>query len=154
MWKLWWAANFWNLGQWYKVQCKIARLPVCLFEVGLQNHPFKAWYFVKCKCPNSYFVHWTYCVQILSKLCFQSVYFFKDFEIVATITDKKRVNGHTYKVNIQQHFHFKKWIKLARAAHSHKKSKINLKTLVSTVLMHPQGYHGCHKMCQHLLNLN
>ena len=26
-------------------------------EICLQNHPYKAWYFVKCKCPNSYSVH-------------------------------------------------------------------------------------------------
>ena len=31
--------------------------PEELFEIGLQNNPYKAWYFVKCKCPNSYSVH-------------------------------------------------------------------------------------------------
>ena len=29
---------------------------VALFEIGLQNHRYKAWYFVKCVCPNSYTV--------------------------------------------------------------------------------------------------
>ena len=30
--------------------------PTELFEIYLQNHPCKVWYFVKCKCPNSYSV--------------------------------------------------------------------------------------------------
>ena len=30
--------------------------PLELFEICLQNHLYKAWYFVTCKCPNSYSV--------------------------------------------------------------------------------------------------
>ena len=32
--------------------------PVEFFEICLQNYPYKAWCFVKCKCPNSYSVLW------------------------------------------------------------------------------------------------
>ena len=31
--------------------------PVGWIEICLQNHPYKAWFFVKCNCPNSYSVH-------------------------------------------------------------------------------------------------
>ena len=35
---------------------------------------------------------------------YQWVYFFENFEIVAISTDKIFFNGHTYKVDIGQHF--------------------------------------------------
>ena len=32
--------------------CPVGRIEICL-----TNHPYKVWFFVKCKCPNSYSVH-------------------------------------------------------------------------------------------------
>ena len=50
--------------------------------------------------------HWTYLLQILSKLCFQRVAFSGNYEIVAISTDKTTIfNDLDYKADIGQHFH-------------------------------------------------
>ena len=50
--------------------------------------------------------HWTYLLQILSKLSFQRVAFSGNYEIVAISTDKTTIfNGLDYKADIGQHFH-------------------------------------------------
>ena len=77
--------------------------------------------------------HWTYLLQILSKLCFQRVAFSGNYEILAIITDKTTIfNDLDYKADIGQHFH--KSEKSARWHHCHKIIKTNLKTLVSLLL--------------------
>ena len=81
----------------------------------------------------SYPTHWTYLLQILSKLCFQRVAFSGNYEIVAISTDKTTIfNDLDYKADIGQHFH--KSEKSARWRHRHKIIKTNLKTLVSPLL--------------------
>ena len=70
--------------------------------------------------------HWTYWLQILSKLCFQRVAFFGNYEIVAISTDKNTVlNELNYKADIGQHFHkseksarFLKFMSLAQKGNS------------------------------------
>ena len=50
--------------------------------------------------------HWTYLLQILSKLCFQRVALSENYEIVAISTDKTTIfNDLAYKADIGQHFH-------------------------------------------------
>jgi hypothetical protein len=96
--------------------------------------------------------HWTYWLQILSKLCLQRVALSGNYEIVAICTDKNTFfNDLDYKANIGQHF--LKSEKSARRRHCHKIIKTNLKTLVSPLLMHPQGSQGCQKMRQDPLNM-
>ena len=52
--------------------------------------------------------HWTYLLQILSKLCFQRVDLSRNYEIVAISSDKKTFfNDFGYKADIGQHFHKK-----------------------------------------------
>ena len=52
--------------------------------------------------------HWTYLLQILSKLCFQRVDLSGNYEIVAMSTDKNTFfNDFGYKADIGQHFHKK-----------------------------------------------
>jgi hypothetical protein len=86
--------------------------------------------------------HWTYLLQILSKLCFQRVAFSENYEIVAISTDKTTIfNDLDYKADIGQHFH--KSEKSTRWRHCHKIIKTNLKTLVSPLLIRPQGSQGC-----------
>ena len=53
------------------------------------------------------------------------MYFFENFEIVAISTDKIFFNGHTYKVDIGQHFHKSKY-KFARVVPLSQKIKTNL----------------------------
>jgi hypothetical protein len=99
-----------------------------------------------------YVSHWTYWLQILSKLRFQRVALSGNYEIVAIRTDKNNFfNDFAYKADIGQHFH--KSEKSARLCHHHKIIKTNLKTLVSPLLTRPQGSQGCQKMCQDLLNM-
>ena len=96
--------------------------------------------------------HWTYWLQILSKLCFQRVVLSGNYEIVAISTDKNTFfNDLDYKADIGQHFH--KSEKSARRRHRHKIIKTNLKTLVSPLLTRPQGSQGCQKMGQDPLNM-
>ena len=103
--------------------------------------------FFKLKIP-----HWTYLLQILSKLCFQRVAFSVNYEIVAISTDKTTIlNDLDYKADIGQHFH--KSEKSARWRHRHKIIKTNLKTHISPLLTRPQGSKGCQKMCQDPLNI-
>jgi hypothetical protein len=74
------------------------------------------------------------------------------YEIVAIMTDKNTFfNDLDYKADIGQHFH--KSEKFARRRHHHKIIKTNLKTLVSPLLMCPQGSQGCQKMPQDPLNM-
>ena len=78
--------------------------------------------------------HWTYWLQILSKLCFQRVALSGNYEILAICTDKNTFfNDLDYKADPGQHFH--KSEKSARRRHRHKIIKTNLKTLVSPLLM-------------------
>ena len=50
--------------------------------------------------------HWTYLLQILSKICFQRVAFSGNYETVAISTDKNTfINDFDYKADIGQHFH-------------------------------------------------
>jgi hypothetical protein len=96
--------------------------------------------------------HWTYWLQILSKLCFQRVALSRKHEIVAIRSDKNTFfNDLDYKADIGQHFH--KSEKSARRRHHHKIIKTNLKTLVSPLLTRPQGSQGCQKMHQDPLNM-
>ena len=98
------------------------------------------------------FTHWTYLLQILSKLCFQRVSLSENYEIVAISTDKNTIfNSLDYKADIGQHFHESE--KSARWRHRHKIIKINLKTQISPLLMRPQGSQGCQKMRQDPLNM-
>ena len=114
-------AKFWYIGGW----CA----PVCLIDT-LKNLVFYSKVTIK--------AHWTYLLQILSKLCFQRVAFSGNYEIVAISTDKTTIfNDLDYKADIGQHFH--KSEKSARWRHRHKIIKTNLKTLVSPLLMCPQG---------------
>ena len=93
--------------------------------------------------------HWTYLLQILSKLCFQRVAFSGNYEIVAISTDKTTIfNDLDYK---GQYFH--KSEKSARCCHCHKIIKTNLKTHISLLLTRPQGSHGCQNMRQDPLNM-
>jgi hypothetical protein len=95
--------------------------------------------------------HWTYWLQILSKLCFQRVVLSGNYEIVAISTDKNTFFiDLDYKADIGQHFH--KSEKSARRRYRHKIIKTNLKTLVSPLLMRPQRSQGCQKMRQDHLN--
>ena len=96
--------------------------------------------------------HWTHLLQILSELCFQRVALSGNYEIVAISTDKNTFfNDLDYKADIGQHFH--KSEKSARWRHRHKIIKTNLNTLVSPLLMRPQGSQGCQKMRQVPLNM-
>ena len=96
--------------------------------------------------------HWTYLLQILSKLCFQRVAFSGNYEIVAISTDKTTIfNDLDYKADIGQHFH--KSEKSARGRHRHKIIKTNLKTHISPLLTRPQRSQGCQKMRQDPLNM-
>ena len=96
--------------------------------------------------------HWTYLLQILSKLCFQRVAFSRNYEIVAISTDKTSIfNDLDYKADIRQHFH--KSEKSARWRHCHKVIKTNLKTHISPLLTRPQRSQGCQKMRQDPLNM-
>ena len=80
--------------------------------------------------------HWTYWLQIHSKLCFQRVALSGNYEIVAIITDKNTFfNDLDYKADIGQHFH--KSEKSARGRHHHKIIKTNLKTHVPPLLTRP-----------------
>ena len=98
------------------------------------------------------FSHWTYLLQILSKLCFQRVAFSGNYEIVAISTDKTTIfNDQNYKADIGQQFH--KSEKTARWRHRHKIIKTNLKTHISLLLTRPQGSQGCQKKCQDPLNM-
>ena len=99
-----------------------------------------------------YRAHWTYLLQILSKLCFQRVALSGNYEIVAISTDKTTIfNDLDYKADIGQHFH--KSEKSARQRHRHKIIKTNLKTLVSSLLTRSQVSKGCQKMPQDPLNM-
>ena len=90
----------------------------------------------------AYISHWTYLLQILSKLCFQRVAFSGNYEIVAISTDKTTIfNDLDYKADIGQHFHESE--KSARWRHCHKIIKTNFKTLVSPLLMRSQESQGC-----------
>ena len=90
------------------------------------------------------FAHWTYLLQILSKLCFQRVAFSGNYEIVAISTDKTTIfNDLDYKADIGQHFH--KSEKSARWRHRHKIIKTNLKTHISPLPNRPQGCQGYQK---------
>ena len=70
--------------------------------------------------------HWTYWLQILSKLCFQRVALPGNYEIVAISTDKNTfLNDLNYKADIGQHFHkseksarFLKFMSLAQKGNS------------------------------------
>ena len=96
--------------------------------------------------------HWTYLLQILSKLCFQRVALSRNYEIVAISIDKNTFcSDLDYKADIGQHFHKSK--KSARWRHRHKIIKTNLKTHISPLLTRPQGSQGCQKMRQDLLNM-
>ena len=95
--------------------------------------------------PLCAFPHWTYLLQILSKLCFQRVAFSGNYEIVAISTEKTTIfNDLDYKADIRQHFH--KIEKSARWRHLHKIIKTNLKTHISPLLMRPQGSQGCQQI--------
>ena len=95
--------------------------------------------------------HWTYLLQILSKLCFQRVSLSENYEIVAISTDKNTIfNSLDYKADIGQHFH--KSEKSARWRRCHKTIKTNLKTHIPPLLMRPQGSQGCQKLRQDPLN--
>ena len=79
------------------------------------------------------YTHWTYWLQILSKLCFQRVALSGNYEILAICTDKNTFfNELDYKADPGQHFHKSK--KSARRRHRQKIIKTNLKTLVSPLL--------------------
>ena len=96
--------------------------------------------------------HWTYLLQIHSKLCFQRVAFSRNYEIVAISTEKTTIfNDLDYKADIRQHFH--KIEKSARWRHLHKIIKTNLKTHISPLLMRPQGSQGCQKIRQDPLKM-
>ena len=60
-------------------------------------------------------------------------------------------NDLNYKADIGQHF--LKSEKSARRRHRHNIIKTNLKTLVSPLLMRPQGSQGCQKMLQDPVNM-
>ena len=67
-----------------------------------------------------------------------------NYEILAICTDKNTFfNDLDYTADPGQHFH--KSEKSTRQRHRHKIIKTNLKTLVSPLLTHPQGYQGCQK---------
>ena len=67
--------------------------------------------------------HWTYLLQILSKLSFQRVAFSGNYEIGVISTDKTTIfNDLDYKADIGQHFHESE--KSARWRHHHKKNQI------------------------------
>ena len=75
-----------------------------------------------------------------------------NYEIMAISTDKSTFfNDLDYKADIGQHF--RKSEKSARRRHRHKIIETNLKTLVSPLLMRPQGCQGCQKMPQDPLNM-
>jgi hypothetical protein len=77
--------------------------------------------------PNT-LAHWTYLLQILSKLCFLRVAFSGNYEIVAISTKKPTIfNDLDYKADIGQHFH--KSEKSARWRHCHKIIKKILKLI-------------------------
>ena len=80
-----------------------------------------------------YYAHWTYWLQIHSKLCFQRVALSGNYEIVAISTDKNTFfNDFYYKADIGQDFH--KSEKSARRRHCHKIIKTSLKTHISPLL--------------------
>ena len=55
------ASTLWNSSNMSKVHLNFQIKSVERVTNYLQNHPFKAWYFVKCKYPNSYSVIWLIC---------------------------------------------------------------------------------------------
>ena len=96
--------------------------------------------------------HWTYLLQILSKLRFQRVAFSGNYEIVAISTDKTNIfNDLDYKADIGQHFHINE--KSARWRQRHKIIKTNLKTHISPLLTCPHKSQGCQKMGQDPLQM-
>ena len=122
----------------------IITYPICLLGF--------AQFILQSKASQLTRAHWTYLLQILSKLCFQRVAFSGNYEIVVITTDKTTIfNDLDYKADIGQHFH--KSEKSARWRHCHKIIKTNLKTHLSLLLMRPQGSQGCQKMRQDPLNM-
>ena len=62
--------------------------------------------FQKGHIPKRAHAHWTYWLQIYSKLCFQRVALSGNYKIVAISNDKNTFfNGLDYKADIGQHFH-------------------------------------------------
>ena len=73
----------------------------------------------------------------------------RNYAIVAISTDKNTFfNDLDYKADIGH-----KSEKSTRRHHRHKIIKTNLKTLVSPLLIRPQGSQGCQKMRQDPLNM-
>ena len=85
------------------------------------------------KLYNSVTTHWTYLLQMLSKLCFQRVALTGNYEILAISTDKNTFLM-TLIIKLTLGNIFKKTEKSARWRHRHKIIKTNLKILVSRLL--------------------
>ena len=101
---------------------------------------------------DDYTSHWTYWLQILSKLCFQWLASSGNYEIMAISTDKNTfLMTLIIKLTLGKIFY--KSEKSTRRQHRHKIIKTNLKTLVSPLLTRPQGSQGCQKMLQDPINM-
>ena len=97
--------------------------------------------------------HWTYWLQIHSKLCFQRVALSGNYEIVAISIDKNTFLM-TLIIKLTLGNIFIKVKKSARGRHRHQIIKTNLKTHISLLLTRPQGSQGCQKMRQDPLNMS
>ena len=111
------------------------------------------WNEIPLKCYLETLTHWTYLLQILSKLCFQRMSFSGNYEIVAISIDKNTFLM-TLIIKLTLGNIFIKSEKSARWwCHRHKIIKTNLKTHISPLLTRPQRFQGCQKMRQDPLKM-
>ena len=96
--------------------------------------------------------HWTYLLWIHSNYNTHSLYHFENPAIVAIKSDIVTFI-HVKSIKVTSGFNLRRIKKSARGHWHAKKSKTNLKTLVSPLLIRPQGSQGCQKMRQDPLNM-
>jgi len=131
--RLWHINPFTDDCQWHQWRCR-HRLEVWTKGTPCRVGKNNCWLTHCLPLTDDCHTHWTYLLQILSKLCFNRVAFSGNYEIVAISTDKTTIwYDLDYKADIGQHFH--KSEKSTRRCHHHKIIKINLKTLVSPLLI-------------------
>jgi hypothetical protein len=111
--------------------CQLCILLQCVYQCrrnrGCKGHWDNIWTKINFFYSTPH-THWTYWLQILSKLYFQREALSGNYEIVAISTDKNTFfNDLDYKADIGQHFHRSE--KSTRRRHRHKIIKTNLKTL-------------------------
>ena len=96
--------------------------------------------------------HWTYLLWIHSNYNTHCLYHFENPAIVAIKSDIFTFI-HVKSIKVTSGFNLRRIKKSARGHWHAKKSKTNLKTLVSPLLIRPQGSQGCQKMRQDPLNM-